>query len=100
MGPTQLQNSTGNYYWRCRCSCGTEKDVLAGSLLSGKSKSCGCIKSHGEEKIATILTNSNQSFQREYTFIDCLTEKGYPCRFDFAIFNGAQLKCLIEYDGK
>lgn len=26
----------------CQCSCGTEKDVFASHLVSGKSKSCGC----------------------------------------------------------
>jgi len=28
--------------WLCRCSCGKEKVVSAGSLVSGKTKSCGC----------------------------------------------------------
>ncbi len=27
--------------WRCRCACGTEKDVLAGNLTRGLSQSCG-----------------------------------------------------------
>lgn len=29
-------------YWRCRCLCGTEKDVAQHSLVTGQSKSCGC----------------------------------------------------------
>ena len=29
-------------YWRCRCQCGTEREVLTGSLLRGISTSCGC----------------------------------------------------------
>lgn len=29
-------------FWPCRCECGTERDVLAGSLTSGKSIDCGC----------------------------------------------------------
>jgi hypothetical protein len=33
----------GMTVWRCRCSCGTLRDVLRISLKSGKSKSCGCI---------------------------------------------------------
>lgn len=32
------------YYW-CRCECGTERRVPHGDLHSGKSKSCGCLKS-------------------------------------------------------
>lgn len=31
------------YYWKCRCQCGTEKEVLVNSLRSGRSLSCGCL---------------------------------------------------------
>lgn len=69
--------------------------------MSGKSKSCGCIKSFGEKKIASILRKNKINFKQEFTFKDCKTENGYLCRFDFAIFNkDNKLKCLIEYDGK
>ena len=32
-----------NYYWLCKCECGKEKIVAQSSLLSGNSKSCGCL---------------------------------------------------------
>lgn len=32
----------GRAMWNCVCSCGNEKVVSAGSLLYGKSRSCGC----------------------------------------------------------
>lgn len=97
---TSKQDKNGNYYWHCQCQCGTQRDVLGSSLTSGKSKSCGCIKSHGEEVISQILKENGIEFQREYSFQDCLTENNYPCRFDFAIFENNNLKFLIEYDGK
>jgi len=31
----------GNGYWKCRCSCGKIKNVLAQNLKNGSSKSCG-----------------------------------------------------------
>jgi ribosomal protein L13 len=37
--------------WACKCDCGSEITVRAGSLLSGKTKSCGCLHI---EKISTI----------------------------------------------
>lgn len=37
----QLPN--GGYLWRCACECGNEKIVYGGSLVSGYTKSCGCI---------------------------------------------------------
>lgn len=30
--------------WKCRCDCGTIKEVLSNSLRSGESLSCGCLK--------------------------------------------------------
>lgn len=35
----------GQSQWLCRCDCGNEKEIIAGSLKSGKTKSCGCLKS-------------------------------------------------------
>lgn len=34
----------GKIYWFCKCKCGRQRAVLSESLLSGKSKSCGCDK--------------------------------------------------------
>lgn len=33
----------GGYLWLCKCDCGNEKVILANSLLSGKTQSCGCL---------------------------------------------------------
>jgi len=30
--------------WRCRCDCGTEREVYQHHLSSGASRSCGCTK--------------------------------------------------------
>ena len=32
----------GEFYWNCRCDCGTEKEIAGYSLRRGHSKSCGC----------------------------------------------------------
>lgn len=34
----------GDKKWHCKCSCGTEKNILGRTLRNGESKSCGCIK--------------------------------------------------------
>ena len=36
-----------NFYhkkWLCRCECGKEKNITKGHLISGNTKSCGCLK--------------------------------------------------------
>ena len=47
--------------WRCRCDCGAELDVVAGSLVTGNTTSCGCylkerITKHGGWKKASYNT--------------------------------------------
>lgn len=32
--------------WRCRCDCGKLTNVRSIDLLSGNTKSCGCLKEH------------------------------------------------------
>ena len=41
----EILPKTKNYHkiFRCKCSCGTIKDVDAFNVIKGKSKSCGCI---------------------------------------------------------
>ncbi|MBQ0014774.1 MAG: hypothetical protein KBS82_05580 [Oscillospiraceae bacterium] len=41
--------------WKCVCDCGTEREVVANSLLSGRSTSCGCEHS----KIMTHVAKEN-----------------------------------------
>lgn len=39
----RIPNIKGRVAFRCSCSCGTVKDILAGSLRSGSTTSCGCL---------------------------------------------------------
>lgn len=36
-------HTPGAATWRCKCDCGTRKNVRTSMLKSGKSKSCGCL---------------------------------------------------------
>ena len=40
----RAKNRYGNAYWVCKCDCGTVKEVCGSFLVTGKSKSCGCLK--------------------------------------------------------
>ena len=43
------KNRIGEAYWLCEClKCGTISSVLGTNLRTGKSQSCGCLKSKGE----------------------------------------------------
>ena len=92
-------------YWNCTClNCGRENVIVFGDYLrNGDTKSCGCILSLNESKIAKMLSNGGISFKEQYKFND-LSSTGRECDrliFDFAIFNkdSQSLLYLIEFDG-
>lgn len=43
VNPISLQ-SAFCVWWRCQCECGQIASVSAASLMSGKTKSCGCLR--------------------------------------------------------
>lgn len=90
-------NGSSKYYWNCLCDCGTQIIVEGNALKTGNTKSCGCIKSFGEEKISSLLLQHNIPFEKEKIFSTCInSQTQYPYRFDFFVNN----QYIIEYDGK
>lgn len=52
------ENRKGRTYWRCKCKCGTEKIIARSNLVSGKTRSCGCLKTEMLRKRMVILNES------------------------------------------
>lgn len=87
--------------WKCQCECGNIVEVCSMELIRGDTISCGCLKSsYAERRIEQLLKEQCLYYKREYTFPDLLSENSIPLRFDFAVFDGAELSYLIEYDGE
>lgn len=96
------KNRIGEAYWLCEClKCGTISSVLGTNLKTGKSQSCGCLKSKGEQLISSILTELKYNFKKEVHFLDLKSPlSNNPLRFDFGVFNDEDnLLFLIEYQG-
>lgn len=85
----------GGILWTCRCDCGQEKAVRQDALTGGRTTSCGCVASRGNEAIARLLRQGGIPFQPEYSPEDLEGRR----RFDFAVFQGERLAYCIEYDG-
>lgn len=84
--------------WKCQCDCEAKTIIISrgADIKRGRTTSCGCIRSIGEEKIALLLTNANIPFVKEKTFESCrFPETNALARFDFFVDN----RYLIEYDG-
>lgn len=104
--------------YRCKCDCGNEKDVLRDSLLSGNTKSCGCLmyksrpsarKTHGmsESRIYRIWRhikercldpNNNRYYRYGARGITICNEweKSFENFYEWAINNGYQENLTIE----
>lgn len=82
--------------WECRCDCGAITLVNLSDLTSGKTQSCGCIKSKGEDTISQLLIKNNIVFEKQKTFTTCVfSETNALAIFDFYVDN----KYIVEYDG-
>ena len=99
---SQKKNKSGQYYWICECDCGSKNIEIDGhNLISRGTISCGCIRSKGEEKIASILTENNILFLREYILTDYTFSTGGHPKMDFAILDSENnIKYFIEYQGE
>lgn len=89
-------SKNGSVVWKCQCDCGNITYVTQNCLHKGDTKSCGCIKSFGEEKIIQLLIKHNINFEKEKQFDTCILPSGKRARFDFYVNN----KYIIEFDGK
>lgn len=94
-------SNRGRSSWKCKCEGGNIVIVNQMELMRGHTLSCGCLRSSfGELRIEELLKENQVEYQREFSFLDLVSENNIPLRFDFAIFNNHQLSYLIEYDGE
>lgn len=75
------RSKRGCALWRCRCDCGREAVVVSHSLISGNTKSCGCLASD-----AVIERNTKHSLSRK---------NGKTARL-YGIWRRMKQRCLDE----
>lgn len=92
------KHDNGQTYWNCQCKCGSKTVVTGGKLVSGHTFSCGCSNSYGEYIIKEYLNKLKIEYKNNFTFSDCLSNKGKRLKFDFAIKIG-NIFYIVEFDG-
>lgn len=81
-------------HWICRCSCGAEKSVSAGSLVSGRTKSCGCL---ARELSAARTGENNPHWNSDLTKEDRLNNRDLltPNSFRQRIYARDGFRCTL-----
>ena len=87
-----------NFVWRCRCECGKEIAVAGNSLLSGNTRSCGCLRD--ETKRGAYRDIAGQRFGR-LTAIQPVEKRSggsvaWRCRCDCGQEREYPAKTLLE----
>lgn len=85
--------------WECKCKCGNIKQATSSNLLSGQTRSCGCLKSYGELLVKQYLENHNINYQSEYNLGNLRNISKSSTRIDFAIIKNNLPIGFIEIDG-
>lgn len=86
---------------RMKHNCGHVWQVDPDHVLNHQTRCPNCYdtkNSKASKDVENWLIKNNVSFQKEYRIDECRYKRPLP--FDFAIFDGNELKLLIEVDGQ
>lgn len=59
IGLSERRGAAGQYYWICRCDCGSTTEAATSTLKQAAQKSCGCWKRGGSRKLASATFREN-----------------------------------------
>ena len=91
-------NDNHKTVYLCKCDCGNETTATVGSLISGHTMSCGCVKSQGNYLLTSILKKKRIDYKAEY-YVDLSKTNYNTTRLFFDAFL-PQYNVAIEYDGE
>ena len=89
---------SSSYLWHCKCDCGNYTNVISSNLISGNTRSCGCIKSYGEEIMFNFFKRQNIKFEYNKTFSSLINPNTQ--RHLYLDFYLPDYHCGVECDGE
>ena len=61
------KSSKNGVYWICKCDCGRGKKILSSALLSGFTRSCGCLRSENAKRTVRLMQAANRKRRESLT---------------------------------
>lgn len=84
-------------YYLCKCDCGNETIVQSCSLISGKTKSCGCLLGYGS-KIGELTRTHGKTKTRLYKIWAKIKERCYnPKAIRYKNYGGRGIKVCSQW---
>ncbi|NCC68647.1 MAG: hypothetical protein EOM14_10745 [Clostridia bacterium] len=85
----------GKARWICRCECGNEKVINSRTLMSGDTRSCGCLRA---EMLKSIATTHGESASRLYSIWEGMKGRCYyPKHQRYARYGGRGITVCDEW---
>jgi hypothetical protein len=85
----------GNVTWLCKCDCGCEKVIIGRSLISGITKSCGCLM---KDMATERMTTHGGHHTRLYTIWRGMKERtSNPNSQHYSYYGGRGIKVCDEW---
>jgi len=82
-------------YATCRCSCGAEKEVSKGNLISGRNNSCGCLRKELSKERRTTHGMSQTPVYSSWTHM--LSRCQNPANEHYHYYGGRGIKVCKEW---
>ena len=83
-------------YWLCKCDCGNTSIVRSDSLISGNTKSCGCLAS--EQRVINIKSNIKHGMKgtKIYNSWQAMKKRCYNKKYESYIRYGGRGITICE----
>lgn len=99
----RAESKNGRTYWKCRCDCGEEVNVIASNLLRGNTKSCGCFtveyanknkyKDLSGKKFGKLLVLRRSRIKNRCSYWMCRCECGTEKEISMVALRNGQKSC-------
>ena len=87
--------AAGVLYWQCECRCGAVAEVRTSSLLSGNSKSCGCL--HRERSAERARRHGGTYSHEWHSWVGMRRRCLSPRNQDFPKYGGRGISICAEW---